>query len=225
MSLTSDLVRLIRRKPIEEEDLQSAALFVLDTLACAFGAIETEPARMLQRVAPVTQVDVGRRAFFVGGISHILELDDLHRGSVTHPGCVVVPAAWAVSDANDLGGRAFLAAVLAGYEACTRVGMSVGKEHYRIWHNTSTCGPFGSAMAVANLINLTDEACVWALGNAGQQACGLWEFLSAGAMSKHLHTARGAEFGRFGCPSGQRGLHRTSNDPGGRERILQGTLS
>jgi len=36
---------------------------------------------------------------------------------------------------------------------------------------------------------------VWALGNAGTQSCGLWEFLSAGAMSKHLHSARGAEAG------------------------------
>jgi hypothetical protein len=26
------------------------------------------------------------RAFYLGGLSHILELDDLHRTSVTHPG-------------------------------------------------------------------------------------------------------------------------------------------
>jgi len=106
---------------------------------------------MLGAVAPPESGDVARRAFYFGGLAHILEMDDLHRDSVTHPGCVVIPAAWAIAEDRDLGGHAFLGAFLAGYEACCRVGMSVGKAHYRIWHNTSTCGPFGSAMAAAGV--------------------------------------------------------------------------
>ncbi|MIL10097.1 MmgE/PrpD family protein, partial [Salmonella enterica subsp. enterica] len=172
-----------------------AAFFVLDTLSCALGALKTEPARMLTAVAPPQRGDTARRAFYLGGLAHVLEMDDLHRDSVVHPGSVVIPAAWAIADERDLGGRALLKAVLAGYEACCRVGMAVGKTHYRIWHNTSTCGPFGSAMAAGELIGLTDEQAVWALGNAGTQSSGLWEFLGAGAMSKHLHTARAAESG------------------------------
>ncbi|MBS3649482.1 MmgE/PrpD family protein [Pseudaminobacter sp. 19-2017] len=195
MSLTSELVSLIRNKPVGQSDLEAAALFVLDTLACALGGLDTGPARMLRAVAPPETGDVARRAFYLGGLSHILEMDDLHRDSVTHPGCVVIPAAWAITDDRNLGGVAFLKAVLAGYEACCRVGMSVGKAHYRVWHNTSTCGPFGSAMAVADLIGLSHERAVWALGNAGTQSSGLWQFLESGSMSKHLHTARGAESG------------------------------
>jgi 2-methylcitrate dehydratase PrpD len=34
-----------------------------------------------------------------------------------------------------------------------------------------------------------------ALGNAGTQAAGLWQFLQTGAMSKHLHAGRAAEAG------------------------------
>jgi 2-methylcitrate dehydratase PrpD len=195
MSLTRDLVRLIRTKEVTDADLEQAALFALDTLACAIGALKSEPARILATVAPPERGDTARRAFYLGGISHILEMDDLHRDSVTHPGCVVIPAAWAIAEERDLGGHAFLKAVLAGYEACCRVGMAVGKEHYRVWHNTSTCGPFGSAMAASDLIGLDEDQVVWALGNAGTQSSGLWEFLSAGAMSKHLHTARAAESG------------------------------
>lgn len=195
MSLTRQLTRLIRAKPVSEDDLRRASMFVLDTLACALGALKTKPARMLEAVAPPRNSDIARRAFHLGGLVHILEMDDLHRDSVTHPGSVIIPAAWAVADAQDLGGRAFLHAVLAGYEACCRVGMSVGKAHYRIWHNTSTCGPFGSAMAASSLLGLDEDKTVWALGNAGTQSSGLWEFLATGAMSKHLHTARGAESG------------------------------
>ena len=195
MSLTSDLVRLIRAKPVREGDLQRANLFVLDTLACALGALKTEPARILGKVAAPGGANVRQRAFYLGGLSHILELDDLHRTSVTHPGAVVIPATWALAEDRNLGGRAFLAAVLAGYEACARIGNAVGKAHYKVWHNTSTCGPFGSAMACGQLLGLTQDQSVWALGNAGTQSCGLWEFLSDGAMSKHLHTARAAEAG------------------------------
>lgn len=215
MSLTRDLVRLIRGKPVSESDLEWAAFFVLDTLAAALGALKSEPARMLKAVAPPETADTARRAFYLGGLAHILEMDDLHRDSVVHPGSVVIPAAWAIAEERDLGGIAFLKAVLAGYEACCRVGMAVGKAHYRIWHNTSTCGPFGSAMAAAELIRLSEDQCVWALGNAGTQSSGLWEFLAAGAMSKHLHTARGAESGVLAALLAEQGFT-------GPDRILEG---
>ncbi|WP_099864101.1 MmgE/PrpD family protein [Pararhizobium haloflavum] len=195
MSLTSDLVQLIRNKPVSQDDLDRAASFVVDTLACALAARQTPPARALSAVAPWTAGDTARRAFHFGGLSHILELDDLHRTSVTHPATVVIPAAAAVAEAEGRDGVAFLTAVLHGYEACCRVGNAVGKAHYRVWHNTATCGTFGSAMAAASLMDLSEEQTVWALGNAGTQSGGLWEFLSAGAMSKHLHTARAAESG------------------------------
>ena len=163
---------------------------------------------MLKAVAPPESGDSARRAFYLGGLCHILEMDDLHRDSVTHPGCVVIPAAWAIAEERDLGGRAFLKAVLAGYEACCRVGMAVGKAHYRVWHNTSTCGPFGSAMAGVDLLGLSEDEAVWALGNAGTQSSGLWQFLESGAMSKHLHTARAAESGVLAALLAQRRLHR-----------------
>ena len=195
MSLTRDLTRLIAAKAVTEADLAMAALFVLDTVACALGARATDPGRMLTAVAPPESADTARRAFHFGGLAHILEMDDLHRESVTHPGSVVIPAAWTLAERDGLGGRAFLAAVLAGYEACCRIGMSVGRAHYRVWHNTATCGPFGAAMAAARILDLSEERTVWALGNAGTQSSGLWEFLATGAMSKHLHTARAAEAG------------------------------
>ena len=215
VSLTRELIRLIRSKPVSDRDLRQSALFTLDTLCCALGALKTEPARMLKAVAPPESGDTGRRAFYLGGLSHILEMDDLHRQSVTHPGSVVVPAAWAIAEARGLGGRAFLKAVLAGYEACCRIGMAVGKAHYRVWHNTSTCGPFGAAMAAADLLGLSEEQTVWALGNAGTQSSGLWEFLASGAMSKHLHTARATESGLLAALLAKEGFT-------GPDRILEG---
>jgi 2-methylcitrate dehydratase PrpD len=195
VSLSRELVRLIRKKPAAEADLKLAALMVLDTTACAMGGLGSDPARMLAAMAQPSPGDIGGRAFLFGGLCHILELDDLHRASVTHPGSVVVPAAWAMADHHDLRGRDFLRAILAGYETCTRAGMAAGPRHYKVWHATSTCGPFGAAMAAAELLELNEDACVWALGNAGTQSSGLWEFLPSASMSKHLHTARAAQSG------------------------------
>ncbi|MDP6787969.1 MAG: MmgE/PrpD family protein [Rhodospirillales bacterium] len=199
MTLTEGLVRLIRAKPVGSADLAKAALFVLDAMANALAARNTEPGTILRRWAKEQGRgqgrDAGRDAFLMGGLIHILETDDLHRASVVHPGCVVVPAAFAVAGRDGAQGRAVLEAVLHGYEACCRVGMAVGPAHYRIWHNTATCGPFGSAMAAAALGKLDEGQAVHALGNAGTQAAGLWQFLETGAMSKHMHAGRAAEAG------------------------------
>jgi 2-methylcitrate dehydratase PrpD len=50
-------------------------------------------------------------------------------------------------------------------------------------------------MTAATILGLGDEQAMHALGNAGTQSGGLWQFLATGAMSKHLHAGRAAEAG------------------------------
>jgi 2-methylcitrate dehydratase PrpD len=214
-SLTGDLIDLIRSKPVQDDDLIAASRLVLDTVACLIGGQASGPGRILIEWFEEVGRDSGRDAFLASGLAHILEIDDLHKDSVTHPGCVVIPLAWHLADREALNGREFLTAVLHGYEAMTRVGMAVGPAHYKVWHNTSTCGPFGAAMAAATLLGLDNEQAVWALGNAGSQSCGVWQFLPDGAMSKHLHTARAAEAGYVAATLAARGFT-------GAEHILEG---
>lgn len=204
--LTGRLAALIAAKPLESADYHAAALFTLDALANALAGRTTVPGAVLLDWAAAEPLTMGREALLLGGLTHILEVDDLHRASVVHPGCVVVPAAYAVARRRGLGGKTFLAAVLRGFEACCRVGMAVGPAHYRIWHNTATCGPFGSAYAVGDLLGLDRTAMVNALGNAGTQSSGLWQFLETGAMSKHLHAGRAAESGLLAADLAARGF-------------------
>lgn len=205
-SLTARLVHLIRQKPVTADDLAQAARFTLDAIANALAGRQSEPGRILQQWAAGAGRDAGRRAFLMGALTHILETDDIHRESVVHPGCVVVPAAWALAEREGLSGHAFLRAVLAGFEAACRIGSAVGPAHYRIWHNTATCGPFGAAMAGASLLALSDDAAMHALGNAGTQSSGLWEFMATGAMSKHLHAGRAAEAGLIAADLARHGF-------------------
>jgi len=205
-SLTDRLAALIAAKPINPEDYRAAALFALDALANALAGRKTAAGAILLDWAEAEPLTTGREAMLLGGLTHILEVDDLHRASVVHPGCVVVPAAYTLARRRNLRGHAFLAAVLRGFEACCRVGMAVGPAHYRIWHNTATCGPFGSAYAAGDLLGLDHAAMTHALGNAGTQSSGLWQFLETGAMSKHLHAGRAAEAGLLAADLAARGF-------------------
>ena len=218
-SLTEALVALIRTKPVTQADLEAAALFTLDAVANVLAGRNSDPGQVLLNwwagSFANTASDSGREAFLMGSLCHILETDDLHRESVVHPGCVVIPAVWALAKKRDLGGRQVLTATLQGFEATTRVGMAVGPAHYRIWHNTATCGPFGSAMGAASLLGLDDGEAVHALGNAGSQSSGLWQFLETGAMTKHLHAGHAAE-------AGVRAAELASFGFTGPEKILEG---
>ena len=127
-----------------------------------------------------------------GVASHILELDDVHKGSTLHAAAPVIPAALAVAEREHGDGRAFVLAVTLGYEAALRVGEAVNPSHYRYWHPTGTAGTFGAAAAAGSLLRLDGPRMLDALGSAGTQAAGLWEFNADGAMSKHLHPGKAA---------------------------------
>lgn len=130
-----------------------------------------------------------------GYFSHILEMDDVDKESITHPATVVIPAALSIGEWRQASGADFLAAVIAGYEIMLRVGAAVTPAHYQIWHTTATSGVFGSACAAGRLLGLTPEKMTWAFGNAGTLSAGLWEFLNDGAMSKYLHAGKAASTG------------------------------
>ena len=132
-----------------------------------------------------------------GILSHALELDDVHTGSKTHIGAVVIPAAWSVAEAIGSTGASLVEAIVAGYEAMSRIGRGFGVSDHRLkgWHVSGTAGTFGAAAAVAKLLNLNASETLYALGMAGTQSSGVWAFLEDGATSKKLHTGRSAENG------------------------------
>ncbi|MCC2595641.1 MmgE/PrpD family protein [Pusillimonas sp. MFBS29] len=124
--------------------------------------------------------------------AHMVEQDDVHNGSVFHPAAVVFPAAVAVAQALGRSGKDLLVASVAGYEAGIRIGEFLGRSHYKIFHTTGTAGALAAAVAAGRLLNLNSEQMLNALGSAGTQAAGLWEFLRDAADSKQLHTSKAA---------------------------------
>jgi 2-methylcitrate dehydratase PrpD len=220
-SLTQELsaaLTSVETDDLAPDDLWYARLFLLDWLACAVAGTATAPGRIAidegrdHGSGPCRVLGLGEErdadvaAFVNGALSHIVEMDDLDRGSVVHPGTVVIPAALAAAEAVNAPGDRFLTAVVVGYEAAIRIGEAVGRSHYRFWQNTATCGTFGAAAAAGFVYGLNADQMTWALGNAGSVAGGLWQFNHDGAMTKHLHTGRAASTGLLAARLAARGF-------------------
>ncbi len=204
---------------LSAEMIETAKLCFLDWLGSAITGGITQPIRIFVDVAKglggkpqATVIPDGSKischlaALVNAASSHVVEMDDIHKPSVLHPAAPVIPAALAVAERDGIPGAELIAATVAGYEVAIRAGEAMGPSHYHFWHTTATCGVFGAAAAAGKLLRLTPEQMVWALGNAGTQSAGLWEFLREGVMSKHLHLAKAAGDGLLAALLAQQGF-------------------
>lgn len=187
-------------------------LHLVDWIGCVLAGRRTDAGRALVAAdwarldasLPVSLHDRCGLAFDLGALGSILEMDDVDRQGLLHPGPVVVPAALACVD--DGGGRELLDALVIGYEAMVRLGRSVGAGHYAFFHSTSTCGGLGAAAAAGALLGLSDEQRVWALGNAVSNAGGFWQCRHEPVMTKPYHCADATRRGVMAALMAGRGV-------------------
>lgn len=194
-------------RSVSDADRARARLHVLDWAACAVagagepGVAEPRYLAEMEGLGPCRVVRGWRSgpqaaALANGPAGAILEMDDVDKRALLHPGPVVIPAALAAAEATGVGdGLVLLDAVVRGYEAMIRVGRAVGAGHYAKFHTTATCGGFGAAVAAASVLGLDETATAWAIGNAGQQASGLWQVRNEQVFTKALHDGRAAANG------------------------------
>ncbi len=144
-------------------------------------------------------VEAPSAALANGALAHAFELDSLTRpGAGVHPGATLLPPALAIAQQQGLGGRALIAAFVAGCEVMVRIGRATGHTNeQRGFHAPGNTGPFGGAIAAGHLLGLDAARMTNALGIAGSLASGLLEFARAGngGMVKRLHLGRASEGG------------------------------
>jgi 2-methylcitrate dehydratase PrpD len=231
MSISRELGEFICSLEYEEipERVRTLAKYCfLDWIASVYAGSHEKPVKMMLEVVnampgkpectviPDASKNIPLLAALINGASsHMVEMDDLHRPSIFHPAAPIIPAALALAEREERSGRDLIAAIVAGYEVGIRVAEMVGTSHYQFWHTTATCGTFGAAAAAGKLLPLDPQQMVWALGSAGTQAAGLWEFLVESAMSKQLHPGKAAMNGILAALLAQQGFT-------GAEHILEG---
>lgn len=183
-SVTERLAQHLQR-PVNMAARDRARLHLLDWMGCVAGARNGpvgDAERQMGQPAPL-------RAALLG---NVLEMDDVHRAAIIHPGPVIWPTV--LGDA-DQGMTAMLDAAVRGYEATIAIGATFDAAHYRYWHNTTTAGVFGAAAATASLFGLDAAQTTSALGLAGSVSGGLWQMRHEAVMAKQWHIAHALQTG------------------------------
>jgi 2-methylcitrate dehydratase PrpD len=208
----------LRYEDLPEEIRTLARQCVLDWLAVTLAGASEELTGILREeareqggkpaatlIGDPLRVPTQQAAMVNGAASHALDFDDVNMTMGGHPTVPIVPAILALGEARGAGGKAFIAAFVAGYETLCRVGALVSPGHYaRGFHNTATVGSFGAAAAAANLLGLDAERTAAALGIAGTQAAGLKSMF--GTMCKPLHAGKAAQNGLIAASLAARGF-------------------
>jgi 2-methylcitrate dehydratase PrpD len=115
-------------------------------------------------------------------------------GLLTHPTAPVLSAVLALAEQDGRSGKELLTAYHAGVEVECKIAEAIAPRHYQHgFHTTATCGTFGAAAGLANLLGLPAGMAGVALGIAGSLSAGLRE--NFGTMMKPFHAGRAAESG------------------------------
>ena len=176
----------------------------------------TAPARCSSRAGSTSPLFA---AMVNAAASHVAEQDDVHNGSVFHPGGGGVSA----------GARASRRRIGASGRDCSpprsRATRSASASANFSAARTTRCStpPAPPARSPrrprrAACSARSRDAMLHAFGSAGTQAAGLWEFLRDAADSKQLHTAKAAADGLMAAYLAQRRLHRREAHPRRRAR-------
>src|SRR5438874_3069222 len=202
----------LRYEDLPDEVVAAAKDAIIDTVAaCICGAAlpwsrividyaeRTGPGGTSRILGRGSAVQGPAAALANGALAHAFELDSLTRpGAGAHPGATVLPPALAVAQQQrGVGGKALIAAFVAGNEVMIRIGRATGHTNEaRGFHAPGTTGPFGGAVAAGHLLRLDATAMTNALGIAGSLCGGLLEFARGdGGMVKRLHLGRASEAG------------------------------
>jgi len=186
--------------PIDAAACERARLHLLDWLACVAGARHSPVAEVLRRA----DLDLLRRAGWLGGV---LEMDDVHRGALLHPGPVVWPAVLAAASENaEKSLSRVIEGAVRGYEAMIAIGATFDARHYAHYHNTATAGPFGAAAAAGSVLGLDPKQLTAALSNGGSTTGGLWQMRHEAGMTKPWHLAVAGNNGFFAACMARAGL-------------------
>lgn len=156
-------------------------------------------AREAQIIPTKTLTSAVHAALVNGILGHCDETDDVEPVTKAHPGCSLVPAAWAMAERENATGEDLLWAVVAGYDTCCRVLRAMDPDLVRASHRSveSIGATFGASAAAAVVAGLDETRMRHVLSYAAQQASGVWSW-----MRDPDHVEKAFDFGGMGARNG-----------------------
>ena len=189
MMKLSNYMAAAKDQPLPDVVVEKAKQHILDTFAAMVSGTELPPGKAALKyaqeyggksvatvVASNVLMSAVEAALVNGQLAHSDETDDSHAPSQSHPGCGVVPAAFAAGEQFGVSGTHFLRSVALGYDVGCRVTMTLGAEPYENESHRSThqiSPTFGASAAAACAAALTAQQMRWVLNYAAEQAAGI----------------------------------------------------
>jgi 2-methylcitrate dehydratase PrpD len=191
-----------RAKPMAPEVLHHARRALIDWHAALLPGAIVAPATLLKKAfAEEFERGYPRAVALINGTAaHTVEVDDIYRDGIYHPGAPTIAAALSLKE------DAPLRAIVVGYEISTRIGAAMGRAHYKYWHNTGTIGCFGACAAAAEVLQLDRRRFAHALATVATFSAGLQQAFRMDSMSKPLHAGRAAEAGVLAALAAREGV-------------------
>lgn len=125
-------------------------------------------------------------AYLNATYGHGFEYDDFFGNA--HPGCTVVPLAFALAEELGSSLEDCLTALVVGYETYVRLGKHGSPEILNVgWQPHAVFANFGAAAMTAKLYGLNEEQTFHALAIALSHASGPTEYASTGGSIKRVH--------------------------------------
>jgi 2-methylcitrate dehydratase PrpD len=216
-----------RKDDIPQAARDKVSLCLLDFLACSLeahslpwarqaAALATDGAGACTIVGTAKKVPATDATFANAVAGHGLVREDMHTGSVSHLGVVVLPPLLALAQERRVDGRVFTAAAVIGYEVGGRIGRAlITPEFTRTFRPTGFTGPLASAAACSYLLDVDAQGVASALALAANMAGGQNQWPHTGADEMFFHPGIAARNGLTAARLASLGAH-------GSEKALDG---
>lgn len=219
MTPTETLAQYISNAKFEDfppEVVAKAKQCVQDAIGCALGGAQTELGRRhidlakdLGGTGRSTLLGDGAQVSCVSAaqanteLASLLDFDDMHWLTLSHPGCSIISSALAVTEMRGGTGKDFLTAVVVGYEAGLRVGRSIRSVAVRhdgkkeVISNPSYV-VFASVAAASKALGLNAGQTINALGLAGSTPINRGQSrVHFGGINAHPYTDNKYDMGTY----------------------------
>ncbi len=201
----------LRYNNIPKEVINKAKYHIMDNLGVALVASKLKFSKALVSAAKEDgggrestiigygdKVSISAAALVNGSLAHGVDFDDSHSEAVLHPSSSTVPTAMAFGEKLHANGKRIIESVVAGLEIVIRIGsVAPNQFHAKGFHATAVCGTFGAAATASKVLGLDRERISRAMGIAGSQAAGIFEYLTDGSWIKRAHPGWAAHSGSW----------------------------
>lgn len=215
MSCLKELVGIlsqIRYESMPEQTVEQAKNCIADCLSIfAFGK-NMQPALELKAAlgGDAVYTNAEDLAYWIGGATRLLDLDDGQRFAMGHPGVPIVSAAVATARMvpQNICGTLFLESIVRAYETYCYIGRCINPSSYleRGFDATCVCGASAAAVASGTLLGLSDIQLANAIAIAASLCGGLNQYVEDGSSPKYLCAGWGAKLGISAAKLASHGL-------------------